>query len=65
MSEGNDYVLKYFFLYGISEDIKQKLKLNAFNQNNNINPVVLSSYSAEGKTKLFQFLQKELIVINI
>ena len=60
MSEGNDYVLKYFFLYGISEDIKQKLKLNTFNQNNNINPVVLSSYSAEGKTKLFQFLQKEL-----
>jgi hypothetical protein len=60
MSEENDYLLKYFFLYGISENIKQKLKLNAFNQNNNINPILLSSYSAEGKSNLFQILEKEL-----
>ena len=60
MSEENEYLLKYFFLYGVSEDIKQKLKLNAFNQNNKITPVLLSSYSAEGKSNLFQMIEKEL-----
>ena len=60
MSEESDFLLKYFFLYGISEEIKQTLKLNYFNKNNNINPILLSSYSAEGKTDLFQFLEKEL-----
>ena len=60
MSGANDYLLKYFFLYGVSEDIKEKLKLNSFNKKNDIIPVLLSSYSAEGKTDLFKFLQKEL-----
>ena len=60
MAEDNDFLLKYFFLYGVSEENKQTLKLNYFNKNNNINPILLSSYSAEGKTDLFQFLEKEL-----
>ena len=60
MSEENDYPLKYFFLYGVSEDIKNILKLNYFRKDNKINPTLLSSYSAEGKTNLYQHIQKEL-----
>ena len=60
MSEENDYPLKYFFLYGVSEDIKNILKLNYFKKDNKINPTLLSSYSAEGKTNLYQHIQKEL-----
>ena len=60
MSEDNDYILKYFFLYGISEEIKDKLKFNYFNKNNTLTPKVLSSYSAEGKTDLFISLQEKL-----
>ena len=60
MSEENDYILKYFFLYGVSEKIKDILKLNYFNQNNTISPSLLASYSAEGKTDLFKLLESEL-----
>ena len=60
MSEDNDFILKYFFLYGISEEIKDKLKFNYFNKNNTLTPKVLSSYSAEGKTDLFISLQEKL-----
>ena len=41
MSEENDYPLKYFFLYGVSEDIKNILKLNYFKKDNKINPTLL------------------------
>ena len=60
MSEDNDYILKYFFLYGVSEEIKDKLKFNYFDKNNTITPKILSSYSAEGKTDLFISLQEKL-----
>ena len=60
MSGNNEYLLKYFFLYGVSEEIKQSLKFDYFNKNNKISPTLLSSYSAEGKTNLFQFIEKEL-----
>ena len=60
MSEENDYILKYFFLYGISERVKNILKLNKFNPNNTISPELLASYSAEGRTPLFKLLEYEL-----
>jgi len=61
MSEENENILKYFFLYGVSEKIKDILKLNKFNPNNTISPTLLASYSAEGKTALFKLLEDELI----
>ena len=60
MTEENECILKYFFLYGVSENIKDILKLNYFNPNNTISPTLLASYSAEGKTDLFKLLEDEL-----
>ena len=60
MSEDNDFILKYFFLYGISEEIKDKLKFNYFDKNNTLTPKVLSSYSAEGKSDLFISLEEKM-----
>ena len=60
MTEENEYILKYFFLCGVSEKIKDILKLNYFNPNNTISPTLLASYSAEGKTPLFKLLEDEL-----
>ena len=57
MSEENENILKYFFLYGVSKKIKDILKLNKFNPNNTISPTLLASYSAEGKTALFKLLE--------
>ena len=54
MSEINDYLLKYFFVVGVPDYMKEDLKINAVKENNRINPVLLSSYSAEGKTELFE-----------
>ncbi len=54
MSEINDYLLKYFFVVGVPDYMKEDLKINAVKENNTINPVLLSSYSAEGKTELFE-----------
>ena len=60
MIEDNDYLLKYFFLYGIPERTKDILKFNYFDKNNNLSPIILSSYSAEGKTDLYEILQDQM-----
>ena len=60
MSEENEYLLKYFFLCGVPEKIKDNMKVNYFNPNNKISPILLSSYSAEGETDLFKSLQKQI-----
>ena len=60
MSEENDYLLKYFFLMGVPENITSTLKLSPLDRNNTITPSLLSSYSAEGMTDLFKLIQKEL-----
>ena len=60
MTEKGDFLLKYFFMCGVSQGIKNKLKINEFNQINEINPILLSSYSAEGKTELFEILKNKL-----
>jgi hypothetical protein len=60
MLEDNDYLLKYFFLYGIPERTKDILKFNYFDKNNNLSPIILSSYSAEGKTDLYEILQDQM-----
>ena len=36
------------------------MKVNYFNPNNKISPILLSSYSAEGETDLFKSLQKQI-----
>ena len=58
MSEENDYLLKYFFLMGVPENITSTLKLSPLDRNNTITPSLLSSYSAEGMTELFKLLKK-------
>ena len=60
MSDKNDFLLKYFFICGVSEEIKNELKINKFQEENNIKPILLSSYSAEGKTKLFEILKNKI-----
>lgn len=42
------------------EDIKHNLKINGFDNNNTIKPIVLFSYSLEGRTEFFEVLQKRL-----
>ena len=54
MSDRNDYLLKYFFVVGVPEDMKEDLKINEVKDDNNLTPTLLSSYSAEGKTELFE-----------
>ena len=56
----DDYLLKYFYIYGVSDEIKNILKTKEFLPNNTIKPKVLSSYSAEGKTELFEILTNKL-----
>ena len=56
----DDYLLKYFYIYGVSDKIKDILKLKEFNPKNIIKPKVLSSYSAEGKTELFEILTNKI-----
>lgn len=60
MSNNNNYLLKYFFMCGIEEKIKDILKINAFKEDNTIKPVLLSSYSAEGKTELFEAIKDKI-----
>ena len=64
MSDNNDFLLKYFFIYGVQEETKKNYKQNPIPENNKINPVVLSSYSTEGKTELFESV-KELLKEDI
>ena len=58
MSDKNDYLLKYFFVVGVPEYLKEDLKINEVKEDNKISPVLLSSYSAEGKTKLYEEVEK-------
>ena len=60
MSDRNDFLLKYFFIYGVSEEIKKELKINGYNEKNDINPEVLSSFSFDGNTQLFEVLKNKL-----
>ena len=60
MSDKENHLLKYFFIYGISEEVKNDLRTNGFNENNKIKPTILSSYSAEGKTEIFEALKNRL-----
>ncbi len=60
MSDKNDFLLKYFFICGVSEEIKNELKINVFQEENKIKPILLSSYSSEGKTKLFEILKNKI-----
>ena len=60
MSDKDNFLLKYFFICGVPEEVKNDLKINGFNENNNINPILLSSYSAEGRTQLFEVLKNKL-----
>ena len=64
MVDKNDFLLKYFFVYGISDEVKNKLKISELKPENDINPILLSSYSAEGRTDLFEVVKK-LINENI
>ena len=56
----NELLLKYFFLYGIPEEETKKYKTNELKEDNNLNPILLSSYSAEGKTELFKMCEQLL-----
>ena len=58
MTDKIDNLLKYFFLYGITDRVKNKLKTSELKPNNDISPILLSSYSAEGETDLFKFIKK-------
>ena len=60
MLDKNELLLKYFFLCGIPEDIKNKYKTNELKEMNNLSPILLSSYSAEGKTELFEICKNLL-----
>jgi len=60
MSNNNNFLLKYFFMCGVEEKIRDILKINAFKENNTISPVLLSSYSAEGKTELFEAIKDKI-----
>ena len=57
MTDKIDNILKYFFLYGSTDSDKNKLKTNELKPNNDINPILLSSYSGEGETDLFKFIK--------
>ena len=60
MSNKNNFLLKYFFMCGVEKKIKDILKINSFKEDNTINPVLLSSYSAEGKTELFEAIKNKI-----
>ena len=60
MSYNNDYLLKYFFILGVPDEVRDELKINTIKEENTISPVLLSSYSAEGKTELFECLKNLL-----
>ena len=60
MSNNKNFLLKYFFMCGVEKKIKDILKINAFKEDNTINPVLLSSYSAEGKTELFEAIKTKI-----
>lgn len=62
MLDKHNCLLKYFFLYGVPEEIKNDLKINGLKEQNNISPVVLSSYSysEEGDNELFNVLKSKL-----
>ena len=60
MSNNNRFLLKYFFMCGIEEKIKDILKINAFKEDNTISPILLSSYSAEGKTEIFEAIKVKM-----
>ena len=60
MLDKNELLLKYFFLCGIPEDIKNKYKTDELKEMNNLSPILLSSYSAEGKTELFEICKNLL-----
>ena len=60
MSNNKIFLLKYFFMCGVEKKIKDILKINAFKEDNTINPVLLSSYSAEGKTESFEAIKEKI-----
>ena len=60
MLDKDNFLLKYFFLYGVPEEVKNDLKINGLKEQNNISPVVLSSYSVEGDNELFNALKSKL-----
>ena len=60
MLDKNGLLLKYFFLCGIPEEIKNKYKTNELKESNTLSPILLSSYSAEGKTELFEMCKNLL-----
>ena len=60
MIDKKELLLKYFFICGVPEEEKNKYKINELKEDNNLNPILLSSYSAEGKTELFKMCEKLL-----
>ena len=60
MIDKKELLLKYFFICGVPEEVKNKYKINELKEDNNLNPILLSSYSADGQTELFKMCEQLL-----
>ena len=61
MKKNEKLLLKYFFVIGITEEERKKIKENKKNNTKfSSNPTIISSYSIEGESKLFSLIKENL-----